>query len=558
MFFEKAGLKKGQKITFVSDLKVNTSSRLLAEEVERICKAHDVGFEALETDPLQSINTAFFISAESPLPDKIFTTSTLYAHSILDAFHFLKIDQVPEIVSLSCSRLIDSSSPVSHLFLDWKKLSIDACDAILQDKQDSVQLLPSVPCTAPSSYVRTKSAEELNIVMLDGPDTSALEKLLPGFTKRTGIKVNIVRLPHQELHDTIQSIGDSGMFDVVRLDIVWLAEFAEKLLKPFDPESSPAKEILAPMLGSVRSLGEGSDGMLYAFPFTPNVQMYFYRKDLFDDLKVRRQYFEDTKQNLAIPSDYPDFCRLMSFFDRSKHKNSPVVKGASMVTTSSSGITCEFLPIFYSFGGKLFEDDGTPAILSEAGRKALSIYLDMSKNAMDVPANTWWKGAVGNFSKGSTAMLNVFINHVYGLTNIRKSDIAGRIGFASVPGNTPLLGGGFLGIAKGSRHPEEALEFIRWACGEYISLPFTMLGGISPCRSIYENKDLLEMYPWLSIVPENLGKGILRQSPAYISENRLEKILGTTIRSGLMGIASIQEVLELAQKQLEDAGKQGA
>ena len=165
--------------------------------------------------------------------------------------------------------------------------------------------------------------------------------------------------------------------------------------------------------------------------------------------------------------------------------------------------------------------------------------------------NSLWSASVDCFTRGDSAMLNMFINHVYGIKNLRKSKIAGQIGFCSVPGKTPLMGGGVLGVARASKNPEAALEFIRWACSEQIAVPFTLLGGISPCRSIYENQELLALYPWLSIVPENLALSVVRRVPKGINEHTVETIIGIAVRNMITGICSPDMALDQMQTQLE-------
>ena len=158
---------------------------------------------------------------------------------------------------------------------------------------------------------------------------------------------------------------------------------------------------------------------------------------------------------------------------------------------------------------------------------------------------------VNHFSSGRTAMLQLYINHVSGINDLRKSKIAGQIGFSSIPSDKPLMGGGVLGVAAASQKKEAALTFIRWACGERISLPFTMLGGISPCKTAYQNHELLELFPWLSIVQENFRKAVMRRAPAGLEEYAAEKIIGIAIKSALSGIVSPEDALQGAQAHME-------
>ena len=134
---------------------------------------------------------------------------------------------------------------------------------------------------------------------------------------------------------------------------------------------------------------------------------------------------------------------------------------------------------------------------------------------------------------------------------LRKSKIAGQIGYASVSGGKPLMGGGVLGVASSSKKKEAALEFIRWACSERISLPFTLLGGISPCKKVYANTELLELFPWLSIVPSNYKNAVMRRVPVGMDEYAVERCIGLAVKSALSGVISPEDALRNAQLQLE-------
>lgn len=95
-------------------------------------------------------------------------------------------------------------------------------------------------------------------------------------------------------------------------------------------------------------------------------------------------------------------------------------------------------------------------------------------------------------------MTVVFINYASHILNSQMSRIAGKLGFAPVPGGKPLLGGGVIGITQSCTCPAAACKFLEWLYADLVAPVFTMLGGLSPCRSAYSNRDISEQYPWLS------------------------------------------------------------
>lgn len=504
-----------------------------------------------ETDLAGADIAAFTcMSAEEP-PDAVLTTSPTFALKVREACAFRRMTE-PRIVTLAPTSLTGSADGEQRIMLDWKGMADIACRMLEgEEARSRVLLPPAAPDPGFTCALHTPERTRLRVLMMDGPDTKALLRLLPDFTARTGLTAEITVRPYQALYEAATEGGRDGDYDVLRLDVAWLTSLAQTLLMPFDPESGVVREILAPMLESVRKPFSLANGQTYAFPFTPNVQLLFYRKDLFEDTTVRRQFYESRHSQLAVPQDYDQFIDLLRFFNRSENPDSPVAYGASIVLSAVQCISGEFLPCFYAQRGRLFTAGGGVALGEGAALKALRCYGEMYAHAQHIEDERFWTSSVEQFTRGNTAMLSMFINHVYGIANLRKSRIAGQIGFCSVPGRAPLLGGGVLGVSRGCRAPEAALEFIRWACSEHIALPFTMLGGISPCSCVYGNRDILDLYPWLSIVPQNLALAQVRSVPAGVNEHTVEVIIGTAVHSVLQGRCTPEGALEWMRSGLE-------
>ncbi len=107
----------------------------------------------------------------------------------------------------------------------------------------------------------------------------------------------------------------------------------------------------------------------------------------------------------------------------------------------------EYLPHLFRLGGSLFDDSGRMCLVTPSAATALENYID-SYNYSDKTVYQWWKGALEGFANGSAAMTVVFMNYASDIVNSQNASIAGKIGYATVPGNKPLLGGGVVGITR--------------------------------------------------------------------------------------------------------------
>lgn len=539
-----------RRLCAITGLTVHRSESGLLEALRRALPS-DVALTHYQTDTACADIAAFTCMSAEELPDAVLVTSPVFALKLREACIYRRLPP-PVIIALAPTSLIGAGDAMRRIMLGWKDMAHIACSMLLEQEERRMVIL--APARSDVPFARGMAAsprQKVRALMMDGPDTKALLKLLPDFTALTGIDVEITSLPYQELYRAAVESGGTDRFDVLRLDVAWLSSLADALLRPYAPKDSVVQSILAPMLESVRKPFSTVAGQVYAFPFTPNVQLQFYRKDIFEDTKVRRQYYESRHRQLGVPDNYDQYCDLLRFFSRGENPESPVECGASVVVSTVQCISGEFLPCFYAQHGRLFSADGRPALSEGAVLRALAYYADMYAHARHIDDGRFWRSSVEQFTRGDTAMLHMFINHVYGIANLRKSRIAGQIGFCSVPGRAPLLGGGVLGVSRSSRNPEAALEFIRWACSEHIALPFTMLGGISPCSCVYDNPDILDLYPWLSIVPQNLSLARVRSVPAGVSEYAVEVVIGTAVQNLLKGRCTPEGALDWMRSGLE-------
>lgn len=524
---------------------------LVQTQLEAELQSMNVYYHSYQTDSATASGPAFSVAADPTESDAVITTSLSFAGKVADAYAFCGKACPPHTITLSSMGSLSERNDVTQIELNWKRAAKLACMMVLGETAPARRLLQPYtrPVFVPAAIPAKKT--EINVLMLEGPETRAMMKLIPDFTRSTGISVRFMVYPYDELHETIRSMESFGFFDVIRMDVAWLESLYDGRLVGFDPADPAAASILEPMLEAVREPFSLVDGTVRAFPFTPNLQLLFYRRDLFEDSKVRRSFYELNRSNLSVPTDYEEYRKLLGFFSRINNPSSPVEYGASVVSGNNTAIVCEFMPILSSLGGRLFDGKGRPCVDTPQAVESLKMYLDIQRNSYQVPSGGWWRASVDSFTHGDTAMMNMFINHVSGITDLRKSRIAGRIGFSAIPGGKPLLGGGVLGIAEHSTKKEAAMEFIRWACSDHISIPFTLLGGISPCRSVYQSEELLELYPWLSIVPDNHLKAVSRHMPKGIDEYRVESVLGRAIKNAIFGICSPEEALRHAQHILE-------
>ena len=79
-------------------------------------------------------------------------------------------------------------------------------------------------------------------------------------------------------------------------------------------------------------------------PYDPSIQLLFYRRDLFTDPTYKRMYYEDFREELAVPKTFRDYNRVASFFTRGCNAASPTQYGSTVAIGNVVVSPSEFMP----------------------------------------------------------------------------------------------------------------------------------------------------------------------------------------------------------------------
>ena len=400
-----------------------------------------------------------------------------------------------------------------------------------------------------------EKGEEIRILMISGPTSRAVSHLLPQFTEKTGIKVKMMEVGYDELYRMAKACTKSSLYDLIRMDMAWMSELGEKVYAPMSEQEEWFQQIKHGFSASLNDDYYKVGDAYLAFPFDPSVQVLYYRKDLFEDAKIRREFYEEYRRRLEVPKTFREFDETARFFTRKYYKNSPVAYGTSMVFGSSVVAACDYLPRLKAEGGSVFGEDGRICLEKELLVKTLEDYK-CALEYTDKEINSWWKNAMESFSDGQVAMDIVFANYASLMLHSKKSEMLGKIGFAPVPGGHPMLGGGVLGISRYSKKQRACIEFLKWIYDEKTAAVITYLGGYINHKKLKENLEILELYPWIEGMEKAFASGWRREGEHIVSgfqEFAFEDILGNAVRSAVSGMMDPSDALKMAQEECERA-----
>ena len=527
---------------FTGAFPVVQQNRIRVSRIDRRQRQKDL-IQLLSTEQ----NISCFFSSSFSLAKSLSTVSQTFFSDIRNA----------PVYTVSPLHTLPEGSYHKYEF-DFRLLGNNAAQQLIHQLENPEE--GSVVTTLPAAGFRqweplpveSSNVKSLNLLMLNGPEATAVQNLSRIYTNSTGIKINVSVFSYDEIYEILSTTGGKA-FDILRIDITFLSWFAQKLLVPLQELDPHIAEMLPQFLDGVSQRYSTVAGTVYALPFSPSVQLLYYRKDLFESTVLRRLYQEKYKCDLQPPTNFTEFNRIAEFFTKKKNPNSPVDYGTSLTLGSFGVAGSEFMARYLETHKNLYDEDGKVRLNGPEGNLAMQQLIEL-KELAPTHSNTWWTDTAEDFASGRLAMAILYSNYASDL--IREgSNISELIGCTLVPGQNPILGGASLGISKSSQHPQEALNFIKWLCSETISSAATLLGGVSPCKAAYQNYELVDSYPWLDLAGKSFSIANGRRQPpedtSPFNERQFLNIIGLAVKNAYYGVQSPADALDWAQKEFD-------
>ena len=401
--------------------------------------------------------------------------------------------------------------------------------------------------------------DSINVLLLECQNSTAIKSLLPSFINTLSINVNIKTYQHQYLLNRLISDNQRGIdeIDVYMFDMPWLPSLA-------------SNGYLSDMSGFINSPGFNKDIFIndsfkyfsefddkyYGVPFMYGPQLLFYRKDLFRDKSLSTEFERRYKTQLRPPRTWLEFNAIAEFFTRSSNPDSPLQYGTSVAAAYSEVIIPEFLTRLWAYGGRVCNSSNKIVFSSQESAKAITAFCKTFEFTHPDSLNRDIESTVSDFYEGNTAMLIGYSSYSTEINNRFKSKIVGKIGYDYIPGKSPILGGWSLGINPNSRKKDLAFQFINWACGTDICNYCAILEGQSTLIDVYNNDELLKLYPWLTLQLDTFKYCRIRKGPytpggKVIPQDRIEFLIAKALYSILKKENTIEEALNIAQYNLK-------
>lgn len=397
------------------------------------------------------------------------------------------------------------------------------------------------------------NGKKITVATRTGDHETALKEAAKYFEAVSGAKIDIQSFPAGNDEEKIQlDLSTSHTFDAVLMPVVNIHSYAASgYLKPIDE----FKEVADPNLDlddfvpSVLDLYGKYDDVLYGFPYKPDTQILFYRKDIFEDEKIKAAFKAETGKELAVPQTNEEMLAVAKYFTQELNPESPVKYGYLSMgsTTNSRGI---WMNRQGQYDQTVISSDYRATVNNEGTKKALTDMMELKKYAPKEWTQLGWDEANTLFVDGNALMMEQWPGLVNSI-NDDKSKVKDKIGYAVTPGGAPVLGGWSIAVTDSSKEAELAYKFIEFATskdGELLKAEHTM----DPVRqSNYERGNLLDSNPMYPVLLDSLSKGqqLVDADVPYISA-QLNDILENETQNLLSGKQDIDKTVEAMEKKL--------
>lgn len=330
--------------------------------------------------------------------------------------------------------------------------------------------------------------------------TDAMESIVADFEATHCVDVTIIGIDNAQLYDkqVIELVGKTGAYDVVNIEAMEKAEFAENgFLLPMDDyiKEHPGVdyEDIAPIM---RELTTQYKGKIWGLPYYTYTAGYFGRCDLFEDPTEQAAFKEKYGYDLAAPTTWQQHRDIAEFFTRKAGdtlKGETLTKdfyGVGLMAGRFQEIQDELSAFIWSYGEYWLKDDGTLNV--EAVTRALKWYVEeLLPFAPPAALTVTYDGVMNQMKDGQIAQTAGFFLDQWPNAVMTEELVPGaKMCPLEAPEKRGYIGAFLAAVSSSSKHPKEAMDFVAYLGGKEAQRKFSLLGGTTTRLSILNDPEI--------------------------------------------------------------------
>jgi multiple sugar transport system substrate-binding protein len=385
---------------------------------------------------------------------------------------------------------------------------------------------------------------------VSGVEGEALKQAARDYEQQTGTHIEIAEFPYTNLFEKelIDLKARTSAYDLIMVDDPWFPRFGhEQVLTELTPllqkrgQNGPDSDFVETSVALCRHPYQ--TGPLYALPYVGNSQLFFYRKDLFD------------KYSLKPPSTWNDALTAAKTIHEKETTgaNGARVYGYVMRAAQGNAAVADFMPIFWAFGGEMFDANGKPSVNSAEGIAALQFMLELGKYAPPGYPSFNADEVGAHLLQGTAAMSINWPAWISSFNDPQKSKVIGKMEFTTLPGaqkpGQAEIGNWLIAIPRDSRNTETAVDFLLWATSAEQMKRSALRGNPPTRKSLFHDPELVAKNPAYPAQLRSLESSRPRPRTPYW--NQVENAFGIFLSKANSGDLSPAEAMNQANVEIE-------
>jgi multiple sugar transport system substrate-binding protein len=413
---------------------------------------------------------------------------------------------------------------------------------------------------APAKEVFLDVGQHPPITMLinDSPWFGGFEKLVGLYEEQTGNMVNLDVTPFAGmLEKTRNAVRDTqSPYELLNINSGWYVEMYEgDFLTPLldiDPNFELDPGIITyddSIFWNAEKNWTTRDGQLLTVPINGNLQLFYYRADLYEEA------------GLEPPETWDDVYAACETFQLPDDVYCYVVRGER-----GNAIRFNWMPYMVGYGASVEKDpengDYTVTLNSPEAKQALDLYIDLAKKYG--PPNS---GQIGQSDMIQLLVTGKAVHEVMvaaawpNMDNPEKSVVVGKVNVTVIPKpvdgeHSTSIGHWVGGIPRNvsDEGKQAALAFLKWFQTYDAQYKYAEFGSVPVHQGAYES-DLSEKpeFRWMKAMAASTPYASLALN--YREGPQVEEVLGLRLNQALVGELTSAQALNLAAEEIYEIFK---